>query len=155
MRNAWLALALMVAAGPLEVRAGAPVYHTHTFAIGSAECPSGAPGLAPDGFPWGISLAGLRGWKLVVCPAAGETLAGTGSITLCAYSAMPWGPALWTFAPEFTVSMTGKAGDAADRCVTAISDTTVIVGLADRILAIPSDDFGGTTATFYLIGEGR
>lgn len=142
---------------PMSALAGAPRYHTHTLTIASAGCPTGTPGLAPDGVEWGISLSGLHGFKITVCPAAGQTITGAGSLKMCTYSPAPWGPGQWALSVDFTISMSGKTSTLANPCI-EFAQLQPVVALSDRVFVYPSTDFGvsgGGPLTVYLTGELR
>jgi hypothetical protein len=137
--------------------AGSPVYHRHDFAnLGDSACPSGAPGNAPDGYPWGISLAGVKGWTVTVKPMTeGATLTGEGSLYVCVYSATPWGPGEWVLSPRFTWTMTSDDATTADHPALRLEDVPVYVGHSDRLYVYPSTDFGVSSGgvSVYLEGE--
>lgn len=156
-RSGWTLLALMIVSGPLEVRAGSPVYAApYTFTIASAACPTGtSPG---PGNGWGISLAGLRGFKATLCPADGQTITGlAGAIKVCVYSAAPWGPGKWALS-ELKWTMTTADATTTDNPCRELYQLQTVVGLSDRVFVYPSTDFGvsgGSTLTVYLVGETR
>lgn len=150
-------LLLALTCWSLSAFAGTPRYHPHTLAPATAACPTGSPGLAPDGIEWGISLSGLRGFKVTVCPATvGQTLTGAGSLLFCVFSTAPWGPGQWALSPEFTKSFSGKTSTVANPCV-ELGNVETVVGLSDRVFAYPSSDFGVSSGnvTVYLVGEAR
>jgi hypothetical protein len=135
--------------------AGAPV--PDTFTIASAACPTGSPGVSADGLTPGISLSGLRGFKVTVCPAAGQTITGVGLLKVCTYAAEPWGPGEWALSPEMTWDMTDVTSTADNPCI-EFSQLQPVVALSDWVFVYPSTDFGvsgGTTLTVYLTGETR
>jgi hypothetical protein len=133
-----------------------PRYHTNTFTISTAACPTGTPGLAPDGIAWGISLSEVRGFKATVCPASGQTITGVGSLKICTYSATPWGPGSWALS-DLAWDFTDRTSTADNPC-REVSQLLTVVALSDRVFVYPSTDFGvsgGTTLTVYLVGETR
>lgn len=158
-RSQWVLLALMISTGPLEVRAGTPVYHRHDFTdLSEAACPTGSPGLAPDGAAWGISLAGLQGWTVEIRPLSeGATLTGAGSIKVCTYSATPWGPGKWSLAPRFVWTMAESDATTTDNPGIKLEDIPVYVDLSDRVFVYPSTDFGVSSGgvSVYLYGSKR
>lgn len=144
---------LLVLATP--TLAGAPRYHAHTLLATGGSCPVGAPGVAPDGAAWGISLSGLAAWKATVCPEAGQTLSGTGTLAICTYSAAPWGPGAWALS-ALEIDMGGKASTLTHPCI-ELPQYLVGVALSDRIFLLPDNVgvSGGLTVTVYLTGESR
>jgi hypothetical protein len=140
-------------------RAGSPVYHRHDFSnLADSACPTGAPGNAPDGYPWGISLSGLQGWTANICPLTeGAYLTGAGSIHVCTYSATPWGPGSWALAPRFTWTMGASDATTADNPCFKLEDVPVYVDLSDRVFVYPSTDFGVSSGgvSVYLYGSKR
>jgi hypothetical protein len=153
-----LHLLLILLILPWAAQAGEARYHpTPTvFTIATAECPTGSPGLAPDGIAWGISLSELRGFKATICPEVGQTITGVGSMKICTYSATPWGPGAWALS-ELEWDMTDVTSTSTHRC-RELSQLMPVVSLSDRVFVYPSQDFGvsgGTTLTVYLVGERR
>lgn len=139
--------------------AGTPVYHRHDFSnLATSACPTGAPGNAPDGYPWGISLAGLQGWTAQICPLTeGATLTGDGAVYVCTYSATPWGVGEWSLAPRFTWTMTADDATTTDNPCMKLEDVPVYVDLSDRVFVYPSTDFGVSSGgvSVYLYGAKR
>lgn len=155
-------LLLLLAA--LPAHAGAPRYHTHTFTVSTAACPTGAPGLDTDGTAYGISLAAVRAWTVEICPVtAGAYFTGAGLLKTCTYSQTEWGSGSWALGPTLDI---GPDGDPTTTDVTTTADNPcrrywdveVGVGLSDRVYVYPSTDLGlsaGTQVRVRLFGETR
>lgn len=135
---------------------GSPRYHAHTVAVSGAVCPTGTPGLAPDGVEWGISLSGVQGWKATICPESGQTFTGYGEVRVCTYAAPPWGPAKWALSSHVVFGLLGKTSTVDNPCL-ELPQMDATVALSDRIYLLPVavGVSGGTTMTVYLTGETR
>jgi hypothetical protein len=127
-----------------SAHAGTDVYHSHTFSsLGDSACPTGSPGNAPDGGKWGISLAGLRGWTVVICPVTdGAYFTGSGTLNVCTFSAEPWGPGQWALSPRFAWTMTSDDVSTEENPCLSFEHTETHVDLSDRVFVYPSGDFG-------------
>lgn len=152
-------LVVLAFAVGFDASAGTPVYHRAEFSdLSQSTCPTGSPGLAPDGAAWGISLAGLQGWTVNLCPLTnGANFTGAGSVRVCTYSATPWGPGSWSLAPRFTWTMTaGDATTVQNPCL-KLEDVPVYVDLSDRVFIYPSTDFGVSSGgvVVHLYGSKR
>jgi hypothetical protein len=153
------AVLLFLVALPAIAATGSARYNRETITIASAACPTGAPGLDSDGDPWGISLYDLRGFKVRVCPASGETITGAGTLKVCTYSPSPYGDGTWALSPELSWDMTGKSSiGSSNPCLEFTHLQTVVSLPGERVFVYPSTDFGvsgGTTVRIYLSGESR
>lgn len=156
-------LATLFYAWPAE--AGAPRYRTdndsdpapYTVTISTAAPPTGTPGTAPDGLPWGISLSGLRGWTATVCAESGQTITGAGYLYIAVWKPQPWGPGEWVVS-ELKWAMAGKTSQT-KRCI-ELGQLEPVIALSERVYVYPSTDFGvsnlanpAAAITVYLLGE--
>lgn len=155
-RAAPLLLALLFV--PLAAQAGSPRYHSHTFTVSTAACPTGTPGTDTDGQPYGISLSGVRAWTVEICPVTtGAYFTGAGLLKTCTFSQTEWGSGGWALGPDLD-SGTEDLTSTADNPCRRFWDVEVGVGLSDRVYVYPSTDLGlsaGTQVRVRVFGETR